>query len=456
MKRTYIKDLKENKGEKVSISGWVDVRRDHGKLIFLELRDVTGKVQMVVLPNHETAHKAAGDLRGEWVIKVTGVVNKRPEKMVNKDEANGDIEIEVTGIDVLSKAAELPFDPNADLNLDTYLDYLPLTLRTKRRRDIFALQAEILKAFRTYLNENGFTEFQSPKIIGEDAEGGASVFSFEYFAGKTASLAQSPQLYKQIMVGVFERVFTIGNVFRAEKHSTTRHLNEYTTVDLEMGFIEDHHDVMKMISGLMNAIVEHLKETCADIFKEYDVEIPTLPKHIPSMKLREAQEILRKNYDEEVKDDPDLEPQHERWISEYVKKEMDSDFVFITHYPVEKRPMYTYEDEDDPGFTKSFDLLFRGIEIQSGGQRNHDYDTLVKAIEKKGLDPKKFEFYLQAFKYGMPPHGGFGMGLERLTQKLLGLDNVKKATLFPREINRIDVLLTKPGEQKDKEDEDKK
>lgn len=452
MERTYIKDLQAVKGSKVSISGWVDVRRDHGKLIFLELRDVTGRVQMVVLPDHKPAHEAAQELRGEWVIKVTGKVNERPAKMINKDEPNGDIEIEVTCIEVLGKAKELPFDPNTELNLDTYLDYLPLTLRNRHRRNVFTVQAEILKAYRKYLDENGFTEFQAPKIIGEDAEGGASVFSFEYFAGKMASLAQSPQLYKQIMVGVFERVYTIGNVFRAERHSTTRHLNEYTTADLEMGFIEDHHDVMKLTSGLMNAIVKHLKETCADIFKEYDTEVPTLPKHIPNMKLREAQKILRENYDEEIKDAPDLEPQHERWISEYVKKEMNSDFVFITHYPAEKRPMYAYEDESDPGYTKSFDLLFRGVEIQSGGQRNHDYDTLVKAMKKKGIDPKKFEFYLSAFKYGMPPHGGFGMGVERFTQKFLGLDNVKKATLFPREINRIDLLLTKSGEQKDSDD----
>ena len=453
MNRTYIKDLNESKKEKVSISGWIDVRRDHGKLIFLDLRDVTGRVQMVVLPNHKIASEIAKTLRPEWVVKITGVVNERPEKMVNKDEANGGIEIEVTDINVLSEAKELPFDPNTELNLDTYLDFLPLTLRNKHRSSIFKVQAEILKAYREYLNSNGFTEFQSPKIIGEDAEGGASVFKFEYFRGKEASLAQSPQLYKQIMVGVFERVYTIGNVFRAEKHSTTRHLNEYTTADLEMGFIEDHHDVMKLTSGLMNAIVNHLKETCQDIFKDYETEVPTLPKHIPHMKLREAQEILRKNYDEEIGDEPDLEPQHERWICEYVKKEMNSDFVFITHYPISKTAMYAYEDEDDVGYSKYFDLLFRGIEIQSGGQRHHEYDKLVSAMERKGLDPKKFEFYLQAFKYGMPPHGGFGMGLERLTQKFLGLDNVKRATLFPREINRIDVLLTKP-EENDKKNKD--
>lgn len=454
MERVYIKDLQEQAGSKVKIAGWVDVRRDHGKLIFLDIRDATGKVQAVILPNHDVAHKLGGTLRNEWVISVVGNVNKRPEKMVNKDEVNGSIELEVMEIEVLSEAQEMPFDLYDDLNLDTYLDYLPLTLRNPMTRDVFKVQSEIMIAFRNYLNQNDFVEFQSPKIIGEDAEGGASVFELEYFKGRKANLAQSPQLYKQIMVGVFERVYTTGNVFRAEKHSTSRHLNEYTSLDVEMGFIEDHQDIMKLDSGLMNAIVSHLKETCADIFKKRGIEIPTISTHIPHMKLREAQVILKKEYDEDLDlDAPDLEPQHERWISEYVKKEMNSDFVFITHYPVQKTAMYAYEDEDDPGYTKYFDLLFRGIEIQSGGQRHHNYDKLVAAMERKKLDPKKFEFYLQAFKYGMPPHGGFAIGLERLTEKFLGIDNVKRATLFPREINRIDTLLTKT-EKTDEKDKD--
>jgi len=452
MERVYIKNLSECAGSKVKVSGWVDVRRDHGKLIFLDLRDVTGKVQAVVLPDHKVAHETAQKLRNEWVVSIVGSVNKRPEKMVKKDELNGAIELEVTEIEVLSEAQEMPFDLHADFNLDTYLDYLPLTLRKPSNKDVFKVQSEILIAFRDFLNSEGFTEFQAPKIIGEDAEGGAMVFELEYFKGQKANLAQSPQLYKQIMVGVFERVYTIGNVYRAEKHSTSRHLNEYTSLDIEMGFINDHLDVMKLDSGLMNAIVSHLEKTCGDIFEERGVELPVLPKHIPHMKLREAQEILKKEYDEEISlDAPDLEPQHERWISEHVKKEKNSDFVFITHYPIEKTAMYAYEDENDPGYTKYFDLLFRGIEIQSGGQRHHEYDKLVAAMKRKKLNPEKFSFYLQAFKYGIPPHGGFGMGLERLTEKFLGMDNVKRATLFPREINRIDTLLTKPEDKNEKD-----
>ena len=342
----------------------------------------------------------------------------------------------------LSVYRELPFEEDTELNIDTYFDYMPLTLRTKEKQAIFKVQAVIIQAFREFLVSEEFTEVQAPKIIGEDAEGGAEVFSVDYFGNK-AFLATSPQFYKQIMMGVFERVFMTGNVFRAEKHSTTRHLNEYTSLDFEMGFIQDHHDIMKMENRLLKFVMEKLKEKCAKEFALLKAEIPEVPDEIPFMKLREAQEILEKEYGEKCVGEPDLEPQHERELCEYAKKTFNSDFIFITHYPVEKRPMYTYEDENDKGFTKSFDLLFRGVEITTGGQRIHKYEDLVKGIERKGLNPEKFSFYLQAFKYGMPKHGGIGMGLERLTAKLLGIQNVKEATLFPREINRIDTLLNK-------------
>ncbi len=440
--RTYIGDLKSKIGEEVQISGWVNVRRDHGKLIFIDLRDTSGIVQMVVLPNHEEAHRIADRLRSEWVVEIKGMVNKRPDKMIKEGEENGELEIEVLEINVMSEAKELPFEREAELNLDTYLDYLPLTLRTKEKKAVFKVQAVILQAFRDFLNSKNFIEIQAPKIIGEDAEGGAGVFGVDYFENK-AYLATSPQFYKQIMVGVFERVFTTGNVFRAEKHSTTRHLNEYTSLDFEFGFIKDHHDIMKMENQLLQFVAKELKEKCQKEFDLLKAEIPEVPNEIPFMKLREAQEVIKKEYGEDCLDEPDLEPQHERWLCEYSKKKFNSDFIFITHYPVDKRPMYTYEDENDKGFTKSFDLLFRGIEITTGGQRIHNYESLIKGIEKKGLDPEKFSFYLQAFKYGMPAHGGLGMGLERLTAKFLNVNNVKEATLFPREINRIDTLLNK-------------
>ena len=440
--RTYIRDLKNKIDEEITIAGWVNVRRDHGKLIFIDLRDRTGMVQMVVLPNHEDAHKMADKIRPEWVVEIKGKVNKRPEKMINKDEESGEIEIEVLEIKVISEAQELPFEKDAELNLDTYFDYMPLTLRTKEKQAIFRVQAVIVQAFRDFLLSEEFVETQTPKIIGADAEGGAGVFEVDYFGNK-AYLATSPQFYKQIMVGVFERVFMTGNVFRAEKHSTSRHINEYTSLDFEMGFIEDHTDIMKMENRLLQFVVKELKEKCVKEFKLLGADIPEVLDEIPFMKLKEAQEIIKKEYGEDCVGEPDLEPQHERWLCEYSKKEFNSDFIFVTHYPVEKRPMYTYEDENNKGFTKSFDLLFRGIEITTGGQRIHNYEDLVKGLEKKGLDPEKFSFYLQAFKYGMPTHGGIGMGLERLTAKLLGIKNVKEATLFPREINRIDTLLNK-------------
>ena len=430
-------------GEEIKIAGWVDVRRDHGKLIFLDIRDRSGLVQMVALPKHAEAHEIASTLRGEWTVEVTGIVNKRPENMVNPDLETGDIELVATGIKVLSRAAELPFEKESDLNLDTYLDNLPLALRTKRGRAIFSVQARITRAYREFLTNEDFVEIQVPKIVGGDAEGGAGTFEIEYF-GHKAFLATSPQLYKQIMVGVLERVFTTTSVYRAEKHSTSRHINEYTSLDLEFGFIKDHTDVMDLKERLMGYILQELRENCTREFATLGAEVPEIPERIPRMKLVEAQEIIKKEFGEDCVGEPDLEPQHERWLCEWAKKEHGSDFIFITHYPTSKRPFYTYEDENDKGFTKSFDLLFRGLEITTGGQRINDYGTLKENIEKRGMDSSKFEFYLQAFKYGMPPEGGCATGLERLTAKLLGIDNVKEATLFPRDLNRIDTLLSTP------------
>ena len=441
MERTYIKDLKEHIGKEVSVSGWVDVRRDQGKMVFLDLRDMSGKVQAVVLPNHTEALEVAQKLRPEWVVSVKAQVNKRPEKNIKEGILNGDIELEVLNIEVLSEVAELPFEKDAEVNLDTYLDYLPYTLRGDKARAVFKVQAAIVHAFRNFLVGEGFTEFQAPKLIGEDAEGGANSFNVEYF-GHTAHLAQSPQLYKQIMVGVFERVFSAGNVYRAEKHSTTRHLNEYTSLDIEMGFIKDHTDVMNMENRILAFVVNELKEKCASEFALFGAVFPDVPEKIPAMKLREAQEIIKKETGEDCTNEPDLEPAHERFLCEYSKRELNSDFIFITHFPISKRPFYTHEDENDPGYAKGGDLLFRGVEITTLAQRIHNYDKLVASMKSKGLDPEKFRFYLQAFKYGMPPHGGLGLGLERLTAKLLGLENVKQATLFPRDLNRIDNLLS--------------
>ncbi|MEX0917011.1 MAG: aspartate--tRNA(Asn) ligase [Candidatus Paceibacterota bacterium] len=442
MERILTKELHSHLNQSATLKGWVDVRRDHGKLMFVDLRDRSGTVQLVILPAHEEAYKAAQDIRAEWVIEIEGEVHARPEHMKNEKEDNGDVEIEVTALSVVSAAETLPFERNTEVNLDTLLDYRPLTLRNDRERRIFKVQSEIVNAYRDALRKRDFIEFQAPKIVGGDAEGGAHVFKIEYLNDKTAYLATSPQLYKQVMVGVYERVYSIGDVFRAEKHSTTRHLNEYTSLDAEMGFICDHTDIMDLLSDVLRDIISELKKSTKEVFDDFGVSLPKCPEKFPHMKLKEAQELIYKETKEDCRDEKDLAPEHERWLSEYAKKEYDSDFIFITHFPREKTAFYAYDDPEDEGYTKYFDLLFRGVELCSGGQRMHEYQKLKEKMVWKGLDPEKFEFYLQAFKYGMPPHGGWGMGLERLTQKFLNLENVKEATLFPREINRIDARLS--------------
>ncbi len=439
--RIKMSELKEHAGEEVSIAGWVDVRRDHGKLVFIDLRDVSSKVQMVVLPNYAEAQETAQKLRSEWVIRVSGLVNKRPDKMVKADQENGDLEIEVKEIEILAEAKELPFDKDTELNLDTYLDYLPLTLRTKRSKSIFEVQATILDAYRTSLQKQGFTEFTCPVLAGADAEGGAAAFPVEYYYGQTAYLATSPQFYKQIMVGVFERAFTIAKVFRAEKSATTRHLAEVVQMDFEMGFIKNHLDPMAVLEQTIKDSAAAVVEKHSDILKEFGVATPLAPEKFPILKLSEAQEIIEKEFGNKAIGEPDLDPEHERQICEWAKKEKMSDFVFITHFPTAKRAFYSYADPKDPKLSLSFDLLFRGLEINSGSQRIHDYDELVEKIKSRGMDPEKFKFYLQAFKYGMPPHGGSSTGLERFTARMLELSNVKEATLFPRDLNRIDNLL---------------
>ena len=443
MERCLIGDLADQVSQQVCISGAIAAVRDHGKLLFIDLYDRSGSVQCFV-PGVHAMFTEAQKFSPESVLTLHGKVQERPEK--NRTEGqNGGIEFVVEEITVLAHAHELPFDfTTADLNIDTRFDYRPLTLRREDDRALFRVQARIMQGFREYLTSQGFVEFQAPKIVGGDAEGGAEVFSVDYFDVK-ASLATSPQLYKQILVGVFERVFCVGNVFRAEKHSTSRHLNEYTSMDFEMGYITDHTDVTTMLEGCLRHIVTMLADTAEQDLAVLQAVLPVIPETpFPIVKLVEAQEIIKAQFGDDCVGEPDLSPEHERMLCEYVLREYGSDFVFVTHYPTAKRPWYTYDDADDPGYTKSFDLLFRGVEITSGGQRVHDYDTLLRKIKEKipNIDPKKeFGFYLQAFKYGMPPHGGMGLGLERLTAKIVGLANAKEAAIFPRDRNRIDIRL---------------
>ncbi|OGG69602.1 aspartate--tRNA(Asn) ligase [Candidatus Kaiserbacteria bacterium RIFCSPHIGHO2_12_FULL_53_13] len=435
VERTIIRDLPKSIGKQVEIRGWVSVRRDHGKLIFLDIRDRSGEVQVVVTPKESAALETAKQLRAQWVVCIEGTVKERPENM-RTDTLCGMLEVSALNIEVLSAAHELPFELDAEVNIDTHFDYLPLTLRTEKSRDIFTLQATIVEAYRASLRAMEFTEFQAPSLVGGDAEGGAAAFKVDYYYDTTAFLATSPQFYKQIMVGPFERAFTVAKVFRGEKHATTRHLSELTCVDFEMGFIKDHRDPMGVLERAIHDVVQTVKENHPDIFARFKVDVPLIPSSIPILKLREAHKILG------VPEMPDMEPEHERQICEWAKKEHKSDFVFITDFPTASRAFYTYEDPADAPYSRSFDLLFRGLEINSGSQRIHDHAMLVERMRSRGLDPEKYSFYLQAFKYGLPPHGGSSTGVERITARMLELPNVKEASAFPRDLNRIDVRLS--------------
>jgi len=441
LNRIYIKDLKDNVGKEVVIAGWVDVRRDQGKMVFFDMRDMTGKVQCVALPSRAAVIEKGKEIRPEWVLKINGIVNKRPEKNIKAGVLNGDVELEVTGIEILSKAVDLPFELNESVNLDTHLDNFPYTLRSERTKDIFTMQSTILEAFRSSLRSQGFIEFMSPGIVGGDAEGGSAVFKLDYFKDHKAYLATSPQFYKQIMVGAFERSCTIAKVFRAEKSATTRHLSEITQMDFEMGFIENERDVMKVLENAVRDTVKTIGELHKDIFAHFNTTVPEIPAEIPIFTLTEAQALIAKEFNRTIEDANDMSPEDERQICEYAKKNLHSDFVFITRFPTKKRAFYTYEDKNEAPLSRGFDLLFRGLEINSGAQRIHNYEDLVRRITERGMDPERFSYYLQTFKYGMPPHGGSSTGLERFTARMLELANVKEATSFPRDMTRIDTRL---------------
>lgn len=441
-----IADLNKHVGEEVLINGWVDVARDQGKMAFFDFKDRSGKVQGVVFGKPEVL-EVAKHLRGEWVVAVTGIVNKRPEKMVNAKVVNGDIELEITSLEILSKAHELPFDVNGDLHLETILDNRPYTLKSERSQGIFKVAATILQSYRQSLMDQDFLEFQAPALVGSDAEGGAEVFKVEYFDGRTVNLATSPQFYKEIMTGAFERVFTIAKIFRAEKSATTRHLSEVTQMDFEMSFIKDHNQVMDVLEVVARDVAKAVAYKHADVLTAFGTTPALLPKGpFPRFTLLEAQEIIEREFGGKAIGELDMEPEHERQICEYAKKTYGSDFVFITEFPTNKRAFYSLEIPENPELCRSFDLLFRGLEINSGAQRYHDYDAMVAKITSRGMDVSKFAFYLQMHKYGSAPHGGSSTGLERFTARMLELPNVKEAVPFPRDINRIDTLLSQSVE----------
>ena len=437
MQRTLIIDAPKFVGQRVKLAGWVHVRRDHGKIIFIDLRDRTGIVQTVIIPDYAQAYEIAKTLRSEFVVEIVGNVKERPMNARNEKSAIGGIELEVEKIVVISKPeGELPVDISEEtlnLQLETLLNYRTLDLRNEKIKAIFKVYGEVLKAYEDVMREEGFQEIKTPKIVNAATEGGANFFKIKYFE-RDAYLAQSPQFYKQAGVGVFERVFEIGPVFRAEPHYTTRHVNEFIGMDAEMGFIESLEDVMAELEKTMHYIMKCVKKNCKADLEKYDVKIPT-DKPIPRIKLTDALAILKKEYGKEVENE-DIDPEGERLICEWVKKEYGSDFVFLTHYPIKLRPFYSTPSPDGK-YTETFDLLFRGIEIASGGQRIHDYNQLVENIKKFGLKPESFENYLDIFRWGMPLHGGWGLGSERIVQQILGLKSIKEAILFPRDVKRL-------------------
>lgn len=424
--------LNENiSGKAVKVNGTVHTIRDMGTVAFVVLRKRDGLIQCVY--EEGVTNFDIKNIKEAAAIVVEGVVAK------NEKAPNG-IEIQMKEVTVLSEPAEPMPIPIAkwkmNTSLETKLNLRPISLRNIKERAKFKIQEGLVRAFRDFLHEQNFTEIRTPKIGSKGAEGGANVFKLDYFH-RPAVLAQSPQFYKQMMVGVFDRVFEAAPVFRAEKHNTKRHLNEYTSLDFEMGYIDGFEDIMAMETGFLKYAMALLEKEYAKELKILGVTLPTVDK-IPCVRFDVAKELVAKKYNRTIKNPYDLEPEEEVLIGQYFKEEYDSDFVFVTHYPSKKRPVYAMDDPQDTTFTLSFDCLFKGMEITTGGQRIHDYQMLIDKIEARGMTEEGLDHYLMAFKHGMPPHGGLGIGLERLTMKLLGEENVRETTLFPRDLSRLE------------------
>lgn len=423
-------DLKNYIGQQIQIHGSIYKIRKMSDFAFILLRTKREVVQCVY--SKDTANFSLEELQEESCVVVTANVLEEPR-------SKSGYELQMIEIKVLSVPEEsspiVIHNKLVDTSLENLLNYRPVTLRNEKERAIFKIQEGISWGIREFLMKNNFTEIHTPKIVYAGAEGGANIFHLDYF-GKEAYLAQSPQFYKQMMVGVYERVFEIAPVFRAEKHDTSRHLNEYTSVDIEMGYIQNFEDVMNMETAMLRHVMEYLS-------KKYQYELQLLKvklaeiKSIPAIKFMEAKELISKEYCKEIKDFEDFEPEEEKLLCELIQKKTGSEFVFVTHYPSKKRPFYAMDSKENTEETLSFDLLFRGLEITTGGQRIHSYREQVAKMESRGMNIALFESYLMMHKYGMPPHGGLGLGLERFTSRLLMQENVRLATLFPRDINRL-------------------
>ncbi len=418
-------------GKTVKMRGAVHNIRDMGEVVFVILRKAEGLVQCVY--EEGAASLDLKSLKEESAVEVSG-------KVVAEKRAPHGFELRLETLRVLSEPAEaLPLAVNKyklRTSLEAKLALRSISLRNIRERAKFKIQEGIVRGFRDFLMSQGFTEIHTPKIVARGAEGGSNVFRLDYF-NKKAELGQSPQFYKQTMVGVYDRVFEVAPVFRAEKHNTTRHLNEYVSLDLEMGYIDGFEEIMAMETGFLQYTMALLEREYKKELELLEVRLPDVSR-IPAVRFDRAKELAAEKYNRRIRNPYDLEPEEELLIGRYFQEEYGSDFVFVTHYPSKKRPFYAMDDPQDSRFTLSFDLLFRGLEVTTGGQRIHDYGEILRKMEKRGMDPADIASYLMIFKYGMPPHGGLGIGLERLTMRLLGESNVREASLFPRDVIRLE------------------
>lgn len=428
-------------GGEVTLFGWVERVRTHGKIAFFDIRDRGGVLQVVAVSPETVSSVEA--LSQQSVVKILGIIKERGERYINANIPLGKIELELTTpVEIISKAEVLPFDMGGvelNLQLPTLLDFRTLSLRNQKISDIFKVQASILEGFRKAAVNLGATEIVVPTISASATEGGAEVFPVEYY-GYPAYLTQSPQLYKQMMVPVFERVFTISHAYRAEPSVTTRHLSENTQMDMEIGFV-DFPELLDLLESVIVQTLKYAQEASAQILSNYGIH-PISFGSIPRLKLSEAQEIIATEFGRDVRGEKDLGPQDEVDICKWALEKHGSDLVTITHFPTKKRAFYTMPDPENPELSLSFDILFRGVEISSGSQRIHEYQKLKEAIVERGMSSDNFKLYLQAFEFGMPPEGGFSFGLERITMHMLNLANVREASLFPRDMERIDERLS--------------
>jgi nondiscriminating aspartyl-tRNA synthetase len=428
--RILAADLPSHIGEPVTIAGWLHRKRQLKSVTFLIIRDRTGLAQAVLAADDPAAAAAPPE---ETVIEVSGMV-------AASAQAPGGAEITGPAVTPLSgPAAPPPFDlyrPAVTAALPVILDNAPTTLRHPRLRAPFEISAASVAGFRASLDALGFTEIHTPKIVPSATESGATVFGIDYF-GRPAYLAQSPQFYKQAMVGVFERVYEVGPVFRAEPHDTARHLAQYTSLDAEFGFIADHHDVMAVLRDAIAGMLAAVRARARDATALLGLDLPEVPAWIPEIDFTEAQDLVAQRTQRDPRGEPDLSPDDERWLCEWALATHRSEFLYVTGYPMAKRPFYTHPDPSRPAFSNGFDLLFRGLELVTGGQRLHQHADYLAALARRGEDAAPYASYLDVFAHGMPPHGGFAIGLERWTARLTGAANVRQTALFPRDLHRL-------------------